>query len=399
MDLQKSIDKVRENDAIKKEIERAREAYAFKPFVVEYRNFALLLRAFRWVLGTFSIITGFGLLYYAFLPSMHYLIAGTVAVIILSGIELLKNETSLKAFKNIYQGRFPVLGLPALGLFGLSVFLSVNGVQRLHDSADESVRNFQAANTVRTDSLHAHYDQLVKAERESLAGFKQSVSWRGRVNITDKTTASVIAQHEGRITALQQEKAERLKMLSQDAAGALNTLQAASGFNRNLWLWLSVGVEITILLSLWFLSYYQFRAAKDADLLQDAGPVFTLGLQDMGRLMEFLSIDHPGPVIQHIAAKSTTGQPGKIGFNQGGLNSPPEAPSDGEPVQNTCLNPGLNRFKQFKTEQELRDFLAKYAHVVDCINEGFTVPETVEKCKVSRSTVFNVKRCLAVLGE
>jgi DNA-binding NarL/FixJ family response regulator len=47
---------------------------------------------------------------------------------------------------------------------------------------------------------------------------------------------------------------------------------------------------------------------------------------------------------------------------------------------------------------DMQGFIQKYENVVKCLEEGLSNKQTAKKCKVSQTTVHNVKRCLRNLG-
>lgn len=61
-------------------------------------------------------------------------------------------------------------------------------------------------------------------------------------------------------------------------------------------------------------------------------------------------------------------------------------------VQDTLTNDGLSR----EEIQSLYDFLKKYAHVVQAIQNGAGPTQAKTETGVSRSTVYNVIRCMII---
>ena len=322
--VQDFVTKLSENDRYQKQIQRSKEAFEFKPFVAEYYQFRQVVSIFRWVLGAFSIITGLGLLYYSFATTMHVAIAAVLAVLILLFIEAIKHFASLTAFKKALSGKFPLLAPVALAFFALSAFLSVNGVQKMYDQMDTAITDHQAVSTHHADSLRAMYDEKIASEKKALADFRQSVTWKGKIDLYNPTTASVIRTHEARITAAQTEKAEQLAALQSLQADQLQTLRSDTDFNRSLWWGISVAVEVAIMLGLLFVVYYDYRVSQEADLLTLNQQRISLGLQDLSRLGEVLALNtEPVGTIQ-IAAQTPPEKPTErsIGF---------QAPSPEEP--------------------------------------------------------------------
>ena len=50
------------------------------------------------------------------------------------------------------------------------------------------------------------------------------------------------------------------------------------------------------------------------------------------------------------------------------------------------------------TIADMQGFIQKYENVVKCLEDGLSNKQAAKKCKVSQTTVHNVKRCLRNLG-
>ena len=306
MNLRKMYETELQKKGLHSEIEKANEAFEVKPFVQEFLKLKKLVAVLRPSLSVFSIVTGFGFLYYQFCTYINIYIAVVLSLILLVGIELIKAELSTLAFKRAYirtNGLSFALALFALAFFGLSVFLSVNGAKEIYKQLDTKTNTHQTATYQKTDSIRSYFDNQIGTERKALEDFKQSVSWNGKININDKAVANSITSHQTRIDNLLNEKSKTLASGEAVASGELSAIQQKTGFEIEFWFWLSLCIELSILLCLWFLVFFAFRTANESAIF-DTVPTDTLTNQ----LSNFLSLVSANP-MQSVSSVSAVSSP------------------------------------------------------------------------------------------
>jgi hypothetical protein len=276
------------------EIEKANQAFEVKPFVQEFLKLKQLVSFLRPCLSVFSIVTGFGFLYYQFGAYLNLYVAVVLALVLLVGIELIKGELSTLAFKRTYiraNGLSFVLALFALAFFGLSVFLSVNGAKEIYKQLDTKTSTHQTTINHKTDSIRSYFDNQIATERKALDDFKNSVSWQGKININDKAVANSLTSYQTRIDNLLNDKTNALKSLESLASLELSSIQQKTGFEIEFWFWLSIGIEFSILLCLWFLVFFAYCTSNESTIF-DTLPTETLTTQ----ISNFLSLVSTNPV-------------------------------------------------------------------------------------------------------
>lgn len=297
--------------SLQSEVEKAKDAFAPKPFALEWKPLKQILTVARPVLAVFSIVTGFGFLYYQFSAQIHYIAAGTFAVVILVFVELLKGFFGTLTAKKYYLKNRAFTGLLVLtfAFFGLSVFFSVNGVKELHSRLDRSVTNLQERNKVLLDSVRSRYDSLAAAENSDFAGFKESVTYKGKINVYNPAVKSRIQVNTERLEALAKEKEHALAAEKERQNTALAAARGKNEFTGSFGLFVSGFVELSILFSLFGLVWYQWKVSQESETFEELESYeFTLpDLQNV--VLQSLAYRQENPYLGAV--------PAAIGFQSG----------------------------------------------------------------------------------
>ncbi|MDW7690421.1 hypothetical protein R9C00_23320 [Flammeovirgaceae bacterium SG7u.111] len=271
------------------------------------------------------------------------------------------------------------------------MFLSLSGVQSLFERHSSTVSGFEEAHLAQSDSIAKAYEaKLEKLEIEKI-GFEESVSWLGKIDVSNKDVSATLGSFTSRQERLEKEKAEKLAGLEKEyETGKAKALEESE---LNLWLWVSLSafVEAAILACLWFLVYYAYRVQSESELFLAENQKWWVGINDLkGFADAFLA--NAGNLF--VYPTGTVDSPSRIGFAQGAKKK-----GDGdEKPENTLFKEGFKGVQDVEKErEELRAFLAKYPEVVKCIEKGVNTNQTAKDCGVSTSTVHNVKRCLRTL--
>lgn len=271
--------KIKSTEHLQSEVKKAKETFEVKPFVKEFYNIKSIISFARPLLSIFSIITGLGCLYYQFVTTFGFFFACLLSIALLLFVELVKNEVGLLAFKRLYITGLNSLNLVlflALGaFFSLSVFLSVQGAKDIYKSLDTQTQKFTNHSQSKKDSIVKYYDTQIKNEKKELENFKNSVSYNGKINVYDKTTSNTIEKHTQTISSLQAQKNKELETLSKDTKNELVTINQNVNFNIYFWLILSLTIEFLIILSLWFLIWFDWCVSLENEILQNETFTFT----------------------------------------------------------------------------------------------------------------------------
>ena len=389
MQLQQLYQKLRERNNFSDRIAKAKRKFEFKPFCQEYNNLLQLATILRVILGAFSIITGFGFLYYS-INGISFILAGLLAGIALLLIEILKNIFTGSLFTKIYsKSNYSFILLPAILVFALSVYFSINGASNLYREFDNSLVLANDNHQFKLDSIDKHYTDLINSVKAEEKEFKQSVSWKNKINIYNNTIQATLNRYNSEVSELLENKERSLESLKTQQIEISNDLSSKKEFNTILWLYISGSVEVCIILCLWFITYYDYRLLKDSELFSAEKNTFNFSSEEVQRFAELIRFNNnslPELPINHnpeIGFKTST--------NKGEV-------IDKNPYLNPTLKPDLNSANRInKSQAELKEFLQKYSNVVQCINDGYSNKQTAKECDISLSTVHNVKRCLKSL--
>jgi hypothetical protein len=402
--LKKAFDLLLQNKKIKSEIESAKDEFAFKPFALAYLPLAKIAKISRYGLAAFSIITGFGCLYFGMVAALPEIAAAILAVLALLLVETLKGQMLYISFRETYaNGKLSLLLIGGLLFTAISVFVSLKGVETLYLVADSSGRDLEVNFSKQYDSLmNAHTQNITDAKKE-LEAFKKSISWKGKIDMYNKSNAAVIKQLNERIALAETDKRKASELFQIQKTGALLKQSEQAGFNITLWIFLSGFNESLILFFVWFSVYYRYRIATDCAVFDEQANIhFTVS--DVRKLIDTVQLHS-----FQLPTISTTNQQPAIGFKIG-QNKPETGFKDVPPhtPQNAAnggfkdgFKDGLNPFpadeQAAQKISELQAYLAKYPDVVNCVKQGISTAKTAKQCGVSESTVHNVKRCLRVL--
>ena len=139
--IQELFNKLQLEKKLKKEIDKASDLFAFKPFVQEYFTLKKLAQIARPLLGVFSVVTGVGFLVEPLESMLKIYGAVVLALLLLIIIEVGKNQLSHITFRKLYSESSLegwVLLPFVLLLLTISVYCSVVGAERLYERLDVS---------------------------------------------------------------------------------------------------------------------------------------------------------------------------------------------------------------------------------------------------------------------
>lgn len=262
-------------------IERASSRFDFKPYHLKYRGLKNLSKVSSYLLPIISIGTGafwLGGVMQNIVPLLP--LAIVLGALLVIGLEYLKNYALGVGLTDSYNGIRGGLLMVFLGIlfaFG-SGFISLKGIENLNNTLDKSVSNLQASHEVKKDSLVLYYDNQIKSTQNELKDFKASVSYQGKINIYNPTTAKKLESLDTRLNDLNTDKRKALATLTGSQTEQVNILNASNGFNLYTVLVIILIIELAILISNWYMVYYDYRIKKESHNLQDIAvePTFTV---------------------------------------------------------------------------------------------------------------------------
>lgn len=391
------FDKIRATDEYARTIEKGRDMYESKPFIIQNRGLYRMTIVNRWVMGAVSVCSGMASSLTFDLPLF---ITIPLSIIILSFVELLKNVTVNDVCRVWFTRKKISPSLPiALFLFGASVFLSVRGAMEAGDLLRQDGAEAVASSYAhKVDSLSALFD----AKKEEAQGIAQQfrednlvVVSRGkralRFNATNKYNELVSAVGE-----VERKKEEALAQLRKEEDEASNKQGSKAENNTLLLAFICGSVELSILGLIAFGAFYLYRAYEEPELAESATS-YSLQLSELGKLVElsrmagaqegfaspYASFKDPSKQLQsNIAEKAS------IGFKS--------------PSKNLASMPAYVEAQHQSRAMKHSDYFEKYPELINdlqAVNAGemkATVKELAEHHNVHEATIYRVKKAIFV---
>lgn len=178
----------------------------------------------------------------------------------------LKNRDSKKSDFELIYNNAHLIFFVFLFLIG-SVILSVNGAKEIFARTNSLVSNYDKFSDFKKDSVSTHFDNFIHQKEKELTAYKKSVSWKGSINIANPTNKKVILDLNNEITLLNSDRRAALKQLTQENQKERNLLIEKTTFNTYLIVAFSGINELLILLMLWFIPYYDYKALKEKNTI------------------------------------------------------------------------------------------------------------------------------------
>lgn len=369
------------SDKTQTDLESAQERFRPKSFYEQFKPLERISRAFTAVLPSLSVVTGAVALCTVFSSLIGFYGGLTVGFLLVVSVEIAKAKTLDIGFTIWHTNRvysYPVLGL-AFIMSILSAYLSIDGAKEIYSSTDTSIHDKKSYFQAQKDSLNAHYGGLIATEEKALSDFKSSVSWRGKIDMSNKGTIATISAREKQIERLSSDLSTELYYLSETKRKSLETTENSFSDKLTVLVCVVSLIELFIMLCNWFPVYFQWKSKTQSDIIRRnlEGDTITVSSSDFGRFFQDIVLPNV-PLINASnrlnGGGSNDSNPQRIGFTTSGINS------------------GLNPVKDGLNVSELEKYLDKHSDVVMCINEGLTESEVLKKTNVSRSTYYNVKR-------
>ncbi len=239
---------------------KAGELFAPKTFAVK---FLTVFKVSKWIspaLSAFSVVTGFGCLYYIMMPSLGVILGGLVALMILLTIEGAKRLFGTPSFVDMYSDNgtsVPML-LIMLCFFAASIYLSVVGAGELVNHTTTRISNIVASYKASVDSIEDRYQAAKAFEMQRHDAFIQSVTWMGKIDSSNKGVRATIERHNNTLANLERERLENVEILRNYKESSTLTATQRTNFDVVAWTVISGINELLIMLCIWFRVYYLY---------------------------------------------------------------------------------------------------------------------------------------------
>jgi len=407
-------------------MERANQTFKEKTYLERYKNLYSAANLTSYLLQTLSALFAFTFgqnLVASVLPQFggtfvlftSCLLAGLMLV----GIEVFKRLCLGSFIVTFIQSRASQSGVSiswgALAvnilLIGVAVYTSTEGAKEFTRRQTDKSELIRGKHASESESLAEKIQVQMDGEKKGLADFKRSVSWKGKINMAEKNTAFTIASFNRRLEKLQEEKAQALASLDANLQTDLNANQAKTTKDSGNMFWVSLLVELSGLLCIGYVFFFLSRVFIENGFT-GGGSGKPSHSQEEAELQDLMA-----SVRGNGAATMNNSVPpikNPIGFRR-------YDDQVSEKATETSIRPFSSPFSDFPIPEkqdllekypslhyssspsgfsvaDLEGFLRKYENVVKCLEEGLSNKQAAKQCKVSETTVHNVKRVLRNLG-
>ncbi len=374
----------------KAEKSRLHEKFRVKKFSERNLRKYWASRVLSYVTNLFSIATGFTFLLIfckSYVPNLlsdtiAYFLAGAISLTVLFSVECFKRESIYDYYVEGYLKEHKVLYLSIffnIGLIIASVFLSVKGADLFVRISDRSIEEIALNTHLKQDSIQQHYQSLIEPYQQKISHYASVAEQRAKAHVWGRLTEEEnqdltfanqqVQRYEKQRNQLLQDLKESQKIDSKYARQSTNR-------SANYMIWFAGINEIACLLLIFFVHYYEYR--KWHEHQEDVDSLDEIHIdREKANLNPSLNQDTPA---FDLPQNNSSLEKEVVGF---------------KPSYSRNLNLSCESRKEFKTDLDnLKAFLKKYANVVRCVNRGLSNAKIAKECKVSVSTVHNVKRCM-----
>lgn len=330
-----------------------------KSVIDKYKQANQLFNNTRKVLGLLSIAGGTATIYYNVSNNtIHPYLTFIFALGVLILIEVIKHKTGVISFVALLKNELDMLSIGGILVMLLSSLfsfqLSIQGVKLLHKNYDNTIVDTKQYFKSQKDSVISVYTALIQAKQNDLTGYKSSVSYKGKINIHNKTNRNVIDTYTNAINLLEAQKIGVLKAIEEVERKELINSEKEYSFNSEFWYFLSIGNELLILLLIFLDVYFNYKVSLEVNALKDS----------VGILQEEETFSLLRDIQQLRAKDKTLALPvaeNKIGFEV-----------------------------QEKKDMYKTDYIKKYPDVVKLYEKGLSRHQIEKEVKCSYMTINHV---------
>ena len=342
-----------------------------------------------------------------------------LAALLLIGLEVFKRLCLGSFVVSFIQSRASQSGVSVswaalivnICLIGVALYTSTEGAKEFTRRQTDKSATIKGKYAGETENVTATIQGQIDAEKKSLADFKRSVSWKGKINMGEKNTAFTIASHNRRLEKLQDEKEKALASIGTGLQSDLNDNAAKTAKDSGNMFWVSLSVELAGLFCIGYVFFYLSRVFIENGVSGGGGhkPGDQQGDDELQDLMSSIrsngaaTLNNSASVVKNpIGFRRYDDQASDKGIET--IQKPTFAPVTDLPFAEMEQMLGKYTSLQHYTTPsgfsiaDMQGFLRKYETVVKCLEEGLSNKQVSKRCKVSETTVHNVKRCLRNLG-
>jgi len=241
--------------------EKAKNLFLVKPFFVQFKKLHDFTSIVIHVFSMFSIVTGFGFMYYLLSELMPAYIAALFSCMILLIIEVVKRLTIKEWVVAIYNRVAILYGLfVAVIIFtAISVYMSVNGASEWFLQKTTAIQSFQNAEKAQMDSIDNYYNNLKKQADSTHYAFINSVTYKGKVDVSNKAVKESVLTYNNTVREIYTEYSKIVDNLRKNNEIELSRIKARNFTYYYAIMYISAINELCIIACIWFNIYYMYR--------------------------------------------------------------------------------------------------------------------------------------------
>ena len=255
------------NEIVKKSEERFKPKIFAEKYLSIYRGTPII----RIFFSLFSVVTGV-CFFLSISDSINFYFSLFLGISLYSIVELLKGKMIQISLTEFLQKEINIISVFSaffgVILFGLSIFCSVKGAESLYTHVDTTEQDLKAEYTINKAELEDKYTFELKELKTSKNDYIELVSYRGKINIHNTTNKQTLANYEIRISEKEAERKRVFKKMELEEIENLALSNQKQLFNTEIWVFISLLIEFSILACLVFVSFYEFNTYLENELLR-----------------------------------------------------------------------------------------------------------------------------------
>lgn len=207
--LKQKIESALKNKSLEQITHKAKNRFEPKTFAAKYQNIYSGTPFIKWCFSLFSIVTGL-CFFMSISTSLNLYVSVVLGLGLYVLLELIKAKITDIALTEILQKELNIISLfstpIAIILFGLSVYCSVYGIQSFYTSVDTTQIDLQALHNTKLDSINTYYQNKIEANKEAKKDYIDMASYKGKLNLSNKTNRQLLSSFDTKETNLLQEQ-------------------------------------------------------------------------------------------------------------------------------------------------------------------------------------------------
>jgi hypothetical protein len=222
----------------------------YKPYYVASKRGLWVLQIFSMLFALSCVSSWIEKLLPNFLPFPAVLALSLVALYFVEIGKKLSVVRSIDAILKKYNDAF-FFGL-AVVFLGASVYTSVSGLMQFSKQQTDKSKFINQGYNIKKDSVEKYYNGLIKTERNTLNDYKKQVSYKGKIDMTNKTNKQTLFDYETRITSFNTQKLNALNDVKNDFSLILNDNRSETKIVTSEMFIVAFINEFLIIVCLWF---------------------------------------------------------------------------------------------------------------------------------------------------